>query len=254
MSKTALKASVLISFFVHLALEARAQGAGANLVRVVVLSAPVRSGPGGGYSRIGTVQQGQVLQELGKSPEGDWYRVELWPGTTGWVFSEFVWPMKYEPDGIVSDSTVWPDTATIIDETKLGLTLSAGTLGWDGWFSLKFSASLSSRILLEFTCGQSAGRFGNITTVSLDMAVVLVPWRYVAPFVSSGAGMAYFAPHQDATVLTSGLRALVGVGGGLMTAIVDNVLIRMEARRVLLFDPDTSWSSVELAGGATIMF
>lgn len=254
MKKAEWRAIAAVLVITGTAFESTAHSTGSTLIRVVAVSAAVRTGPGGGYSRIGTVHQGQVLKALDRSPEGDWYRIELWPGTTGWVFSEFVWPMNYDPSGLTWGPSAWPDTAATLDEVKFGLTLSAGTLAWDGWFSLKFSAPLTKRIFLELSAGQSAGKLGRITNASLDITVVLIPWRFLAPFVSAGAGTAYFAPHSDTPVLASGFRAIVDVGGGLMSAIYEDLLVRVDAARILLFDPEKDWSSVRLGCGVTLLF
>jgi hypothetical protein len=49
----------------------------------------VRSGPGTGYARTGSLNAGQVADIIGRSAAGDWWNIS-WDGQTGWVAASFV--------------------------------------------------------------------------------------------------------------------------------------------------------------------
>ena len=50
----------------------------------------IRSGPGTGYKRIGSVSNGEQLAILGRDESCDWFRVQTSNGSIGWVKNEFV--------------------------------------------------------------------------------------------------------------------------------------------------------------------
>ncbi len=50
----------------------------------------VRNGPNTGYTVIATLPTGTVLTVIGKTQAGDWWKVKLPDGQTGWVASDYV--------------------------------------------------------------------------------------------------------------------------------------------------------------------
>jgi hypothetical protein len=61
---------------------------GATL-RITSNTANVRSGPGTGFGRIGSVSQGQTYEVTGKNSAGDWYQFE-YNDQTAWIYSQMV--------------------------------------------------------------------------------------------------------------------------------------------------------------------
>ncbi len=50
----------------------------------------VRAGPSTLHPRIAQVQQGDILEVIGKTPDGTWWQVRLADGTVGWVYAKLV--------------------------------------------------------------------------------------------------------------------------------------------------------------------
>ncbi len=50
----------------------------------------VRGGPGTNYDLVGALQKDELVQIVGKNPEGDWWQVQLAGGQQGWVFGQLV--------------------------------------------------------------------------------------------------------------------------------------------------------------------
>ncbi|WP_158227201.1 DUF6515 family protein [Mangrovitalea sediminis] len=66
-------------------------------VTVTVSALNVRSGPGGNFSVVGEVFNGDPLVVHGTAP--GWYYVQLSNGQYGWVMIRYVSPMQVEPEG-----------------------------------------------------------------------------------------------------------------------------------------------------------
>jgi hypothetical protein len=56
--------------------------------RVTAASGNLRQGPGTDYTRQGTVQQGDLLQIVGVSEDGEWLVVATGEGTSAWLWSD----------------------------------------------------------------------------------------------------------------------------------------------------------------------
>ncbi len=50
----------------------------------------VRAGPSTLHPRIAQVRQGDVLEVIGKTPDGTWWQIRLPDGTIGWVYARLV--------------------------------------------------------------------------------------------------------------------------------------------------------------------
>ena len=58
-------------------------------IQVTAYKLNVRSGPGTAFERVTQVQKGAQLQAIGRNRAGDWIRVRLTTGETGWVAAQY---------------------------------------------------------------------------------------------------------------------------------------------------------------------
>lgn len=58
-------------------------------IQVTAYKLNVRSGPGTAFERVTQVQKGAQLQAIGRNRAGDWLRVRLSTGETGWVAAQY---------------------------------------------------------------------------------------------------------------------------------------------------------------------
>ncbi len=252
----------LLSLALLIALASPAAGAsgrdGKIQLRVMTTSVPVRSGPGGSYREVGRVGQGQVFRALARSNDGAWYRVRLNRGTTGWVFSELVWPFEVVEDSELAVAANWMQRVVLgesrLVDSALSLGLSGGGLGPDGLFMARFSYQPSQHYLLEASAGQAAGQTGNIILYRLELLVALWPWHALVPFAAVGAGGATFLPHRNIEVFQTGSDPLVSAGGGLMLQLRGSITLRLDVRHLTLFSPDDTWNALALSGGVMLTF
>ncbi len=90
----------------------------------------VRTGPGMQYGSIATLPFGFGVQMLGRNSQGNWIRIALTNGVTGWVNVQFLFT-QYNPNNLpVSDSpvaaTVTP-TATVTGVLSLNVRIGPST-------------------------------------------------------------------------------------------------------------------------------
>lgn len=227
-------------------------------LRVMAASVPVRAGPGGSFRELGRVGAGQVYTAIDRSPDGAWYRIRLTRGTTGWVLAELVWPFEIVDESALAEASDWLHRNILgpsrLADGNVGLSISGGALGGAGFFALRLAYQPSRHYLLELSVGQSAGGLGNVLTYRGELLVTLGPWRSVVPFAAIGAGGGTFMPHRNVEIFKTGTRALLSAGGGLIIQLRGSVAIRFDARHLILFTPDDSWSALALLGGAMMTF
>jgi uncharacterized protein YraI len=53
-------------------------------------NANLRAGPGTNYPVVGGLKKGDTVQIIGKTSDGQWYRIKLTSGTTAWVASDYI--------------------------------------------------------------------------------------------------------------------------------------------------------------------
>jgi len=232
--------------------------AGDLQLRVAAASVPVRAGPGGSYREIGRVAEGEVFTALDWTADHSWWRIELARGVTGWVFGELVWPFRVVADSAMERAGSWLDRKLLgkssIERNRFSMAVSAGALGSDGLFTLGLGIFPTDHTLLEVTVGQSAGSYGNVFSARLEVLVLLGPWRAVVPFLAAGGGLAVFSPHRNVEVFARGSNALAGAGGGLLLQLRVGLTLRVEARHMMLFSANKTWSAEAISGGVMLVF
>jgi uncharacterized protein YraI len=59
-------------------------------VNSATANANLRAGPGTSYPVVGGLKKGDTVQIIGKTGDGQWYRIESASGTTAWVTSDYI--------------------------------------------------------------------------------------------------------------------------------------------------------------------
>jgi hypothetical protein len=226
-------------------------------LKVVSPSAPVRSGPGGSYPQIGTVAVDEILDPLDRTADGSWWRVRLTRGSSGWIFSDLVWPFQVVDESALGRTTGWLErtfSGGQLQDGRFMLGISAGTLGSDALFGLRLGWLSSDYTLWEMTISQSAGRYGNIFCAGGELLFLFGSWRALLPFLAGGAALARFSPHRQAEVFTSGNHLVTGAGGGLMLQVKKLLVLRFDARRLIMLGGAADWSGLNLSGGLMLVY
>jgi hypothetical protein len=227
-------------------------------LKVIATSVSVRSGPGGSFREIGRIGYGQVYVAQDRSPRGDWYRIRLARGLSGWVLAEFVWPFEIVDQSTFNKPIGWLDRYLLgkspLEDGRICFSIGAGALDNSGLFTVRLGIQPSQHYLLEMTFGQSIGQFGSLTVYHADLLVFLGPWQAIVPYAVVGAGGATSYNHQNAPLFPSTSLPMAGAGGGLLIAIKDWATLRIDARQNVVFSSDDIWDMFSIVGGLMLSF
>ena len=227
-------------------------------LRVMVQSAPVRSGPGGSYREIGRVGQGEVFQALDRTSDGSWYRIRISRGQTGWVLSELVWPFEIVDESAFTSASSWLDQNLLVsgqlNDGKITMALMGGALDSFGEFTIRVGYQPSMNYLIELSFSQANGRFGSLMLFGGELIIPIGPWRSIVPFVSAGGGGAAAWPHQQAQLFKSRTSFSAFAGGGVFVGLRGPCMVRLDIQRVLLFGPNQLDGLLLIQGGLMVTF
>jgi len=226
-------------------------------LKVIPPSAPVRSGPGGSFPQIGTVAAEEILDPMDRTADGSWWRVRLTRGSSGWIFSELVWPFQVVDESALGQAAGWLERTFSGGQLRGGrfmLGISAGTMGNDALFGLRLGWLSSDYTLWEMALSQSAGRYGNIFCAGGELLFLFGTSRALLPFLAAGAALARFSPHRQAEVFTSGNHLVASAGGGLMLQIKNLFVLRFDVRRLIMLGGAADWSGLNLSGGLMLVY
>jgi hypothetical protein len=227
-------------------------------LKVMAVSVPVRTGPGGSYREIGRIGKGQVYQAIDRARDGSWYRIRLARGVSGWVLAELVWPFEIVDRSGMSAAGSWLTENVVadsrLDANAVHLTIAGGALNGDGLFSLRLAFQPSRHWILEAFTSQSVGHLGSLLVYGAELLVTIGPWRSLVPFAAVGAGASTTLPHREGQLFASSTRPMLSAGGGLMLALHGGLTLRVEARQLMAFSSDEIWTALAVTGGLMLSF
>lgn len=250
---------IFVLFAILLGPESRSRGLENKNVylRVMSVSVPIRSGPGGSFSEVGRVGFGEVYRAIERSSDGAWYCIQNTRGVLGWVLSELVWPFELMED-VIHDEPSWISKKIIgpaqLADNRFALSVSGGILENSGLLLARIGFQPSRHYLLEINAAQSNGKTANLIICTMELILTLGPWRSLVPFAAVGVGGAMVLPHRQADLFESGTYALATAGVGLMLSLRGDFTIRMDARRVMMFSNDNTWCMLALTIGGMVFF
>ncbi len=256
---------VILSLFAPAALHPAYAQPAQQIPVVAFVTAPtlsVRTGPGAGYDRIGTVSSGEMVTLLGRDSAASWAKIQTASDLIGWVstyylrFTTSVYDLPvvaaYNPQASVQAGGLsvrsgpgfaFPVIATLANGEIVNL------LGRDStsqWLYIRAAGGYRGWIAS-----------GEVTTTvqisSLQIETVTVTTPSATPVVSTptpnpgGAAIGPFSPFDPlAIVQTTTLNVRTGPGGGypLVTQVHQGDVMKMLGR-----DSMSSWLEVMLASG-----
>jgi hypothetical protein len=257
----ALAAGALAAAALLVAASARdARADDETLVRVLSEEAQVRTGPGFAFRTIYLARRDEVLPAIDRATRGNWLRVRLPDGTTGWLLGDQVFPLDIEASDThrgpsllrrIGDAIFSPSPLL---EGRFALTFSAGVLGGDGMFLFRPALLFEPHISLEAFIGESIGNQADIIFYGGGLNVFLFPTSPVTPFLGAAGGGASRRPKADQVVLGEDTFAMTNVGGGLIVAFKKRITLRGDARHYVIFDPNYTQRMQEYSGALNITF
>jgi len=231
--------------------------------RVVIDSAELRTGPGVSYRVIYAAHRGETFPVGGRPGSGFWLRVELVDGRTAYVLGDEV-----QTFGVASGEAGAPSRPGLFAPPPLvgsraGLALVGGMLSMPvatggvqrfGYVEARPSLVLHETVALEGFVGDGLTSDGTQVLYGGGVAVYLAPRWVVCPFVGLFAGGLSVVRNPDSFVLKNEALYLARAGGGVLFALRNRILVRLEATNLSLFSAEAYKSAQTYSGGLGVYF
>jgi hypothetical protein len=231
--------------------------------RVVVESADLRTGPGISYRVIYTAHRGETFALDGRLGAGFWLRVLLPDGRYAYALGDQVQPFAVTPGEQGAPSRPGLFAPPPLSGARAGFALVGGMLSIPvvgggveryGYVEARSSVVLTPTVSLEGFVGDGLTRDGGQLLYGGGVAIYLAPKWAVCPFVGLFAGGLSVFPNPDSFVLRREDLYLAREGGGILFALRNRILVRVEATNLSVFSSQSYKNAQTYAGGFGVYF
>ena len=231
--------------------------------RVIVDAAELRTGPGISYRVIYQAHRGETFALDGRTGAGFWLRVILSDGRVAFVLGDEVQPFGVSPadEGGPSRPGVFappPLRGSHGGVAMLGGLLSIPVVGGAvqrfGYVEARVSLVLHETVSLEGFVGDGLTNDGSELLYGGGLAIYLAPSWPVCPFLGIFAGGMSVLPNADSFVLRREDLYVARAGGGLLFALRNRILVRLEATDLSVFSADSYKDGQTYSGGLGVYF
>jgi hypothetical protein len=231
--------------------------------RVVVDSADLRSGPGVSYRIIHTAHRGETFALDGRPGTGFWLKVLLPDGRSAYALGDEVQPFAVNPNEQNAPSRPGLFAPPPLEGSRGGLALVGGVLSIPvtgagtqryGYVEARPSLVLHKTVSLEGFIGDGLTSDGAQLLYGGGVAVYLAPDWAVCPFAGLFAGALSVLPNPTSFVLKREDLYVGRAGGGLLFALRNRILVRIEATNLSLFTAEGYKNAQTYAGGLGVYF
>jgi hypothetical protein len=231
--------------------------------RVVVDAAELRTGAGVSHRVIYVAHRGETFALDGRPGTGFWLRVLLEDGRSAYVLGDEVQPFAVTAgeEGAPSRPGLFAPPPLV--GSRGGLALVGGMLSIPGatgavqrygYVEARPSLVLHETVSLEGFIGDGLTSDGTQLLYGGGVAVYLAPRWLVCPFVGLFAGGLSISANPDSFVLKSQDLFLARAGGGVLFALRNRILVRLEATNLSLFTAESYKNAQTYAGGLGVYF
>jgi hypothetical protein len=231
--------------------------------RVVVDSAELRTGPGVSYRDIYSAHRGETFAIDGRPGTGFWLRVILPDGRVAYALGDEVQPFAVSPGEEGAPSRPGLLAPPPLEGSTGGLALVGGLLSIPviggqvqrfGYVEARPSFVIHKTVSLEGFVGDGLTSDGAQLLYGGGAAIYLAPSWAICPFVGLFAGGLSVLPNADSFVLKREDLFLARAGGGLLFALRNRILVRIEATNLSLFSADSYKNAQTYSGGLGVYF
>ncbi len=231
--------------------------------RVVVDSAELRTGPGVSYRVLYTAHRGETFALDGRPGTGFWLKVLLPDGRTAYALGDEVQPFAVNPNEENAPSRPGLFAPPPLAGSRAGLALVGGLLSIPitgsgtqryGYAEARPSLVLHKTVSLEGFVGDGLTSDGTQLLYGGGVSIYLAPDWAVCPFVGLAAGGLSVFPNPSSFVLKREDLYVGRAGGGLLFALRNRILVRIEATNLSLFNAEGYKNAQTYAGGLGVYF
>jgi hypothetical protein len=231
--------------------------------RVVVDSAELRTGPGVSYRVLYTSHRGETFALDGRPGTGFWLKVLLPDGRTAYALGDEVQPFAVDPHDQNAPSRPGLFSPPPLEGSRGGLALMGGLLSLPsdtgttqryGYAEARPSLLLHKTVALEGFIGDGLTSDGTQLLYGGGVGIYLAPSWAVCPFVALAAGGLSIIPNQTSFVLKKGDYYVARAGGGILLALRNRILVRIEVTNLSVFTPELYKNAQTYSGGLGVYF
>lgn len=231
--------------------------------RVIVDSAELRTGPGVSYRVIYVGHRGETFALDGRPGSDFWLRVILPDGRTAYALGDEVQPFAVNPNDEGAPSRPGLFAPPPLEGARAGLALVGGVLSIPvqggsiqhyGYVEARPSLVLHKTVSLEGFIGDGLTSDGTQLLYGGGVSIYLAPSWPVCPFVGLMAGGLSVFPAQDSFVLKREDLYVGRAGGGILLALRNRILVRIEVTNLSIFDSGSYKNAQTYAGGLGVYF
>lgn len=248
---------------------ARAAGVSASdaeanaFARVVVDSADLHTGPGVSYRVIYSAHRGETFALDGRPGTGFWLRVLLEDGRVAYALGDEVQPFDVRSGEEGAPSRPGFLAPPPLRGSRAGFSMLGGMLSIPvtgagvrrfGYVEARASLVLHEAVSLEGFAGDGLTSDGAQILYGGGVAIYLAPSWPVCPFVGLFAGGLSVFPSPDSFVLRREDLYVARAGGGVLFALRNRILVRLEASDLSVFSAEAYKNAQTYAGGLGVYF
>jgi hypothetical protein len=264
MKRVAVAVALLLGlFYPTLGVCADSSDSAEAFARVVSDTAELRTGPGVSHRVIYEARRGETFALDGRPGTGFWLRVLLPDGRTAYALGDEVQAFAVTPDEQGAPSRPGLLAPPPLRGSRAGLALVGGVLSIPvegngvqryGYLEARPSLLLTENVSLEGFVGDGLTADGTQLLYGAGAAVYLAPRWAICPFVGLSAGGLSLRGNSTSFVQGSGDFYIARAGGGLLLALRNRILIRLEVTNLSVFTPETYKNAQTYAGGLGVYF
>jgi hypothetical protein len=261
----------LVSAIGLVAVSSRADPSGAEteepeanaFARVVVDAAELRTGPGVSYRIVYVAHRGETFALDGRPGTGFWLRVILPDGRLAFALGDEVQSFAVTPGDESAPSRPGVFAPPPLRGSRGGVAMLGGILSIPvvggsvqrfGYVEARASLVLHETVSLEGFVGDGLTNDGAQILYGAGVAIYLAPTWPVCPFLGIFAGGLSVLPNADSFVLRRQDLYVGRAGGGILFALRNRILVRLEATNLSVFSADSYKNGQTYSGGLGVYF
>jgi hypothetical protein len=231
--------------------------------RIVVDSADLRTGPGVSYRVLYTAHRGETFALDGRPGTGFWLKVLLPDGRTAYALGDEVQPFAVNPHDENAPSRPGLFAPPPLEGSRGGVALMGGLLSLPsdsgtpqrfGYLEARPSFLVHKSVALEGFVGDGLTSDGTQLLYGGGVGIYLAPDWPLCPFVELAAGGLSILPSATTFVLKREDFYIARAGGGVLLALRNRILVRIEATNVSVFTADSYRNAQTYSGGLGVYF
>jgi hypothetical protein len=232
--------------------------------KVIVDSAELRTGPGVSYRVIYEGHRGETFALDGRpSAGGFWLRVLLPDGRSAYALGDEVQPYAVNPNDEGAPSRPGFFAPPPLEGSRAGFSIVGGVLSVPvvggktqqfGYVEARPSLVIHKTVSLEGFIGDGLTADGTQLLYGGGVSIYLAPSWPVCPFVGLFGGAFSVFPNPDSFVLKREDLFVARAGGGILMALRNRILVRIEATELSIFNAELYRTGLTVSGGLGVYF